>query len=301
MAKQKLIVGPIKGYKGTDENMRCNGFHFKLGENILNNKDDLVLCENGFHFCQQPSGPHAYGSYARMWEIRAYDVLESDFEPGADYKQVCRKIVFLREVNKLPSYRNTADRNTGYGNAGDRNTGYGNTGHGNTGHMNTGDRNTGYGNAGDRNTGDRNTGHRNTGDGNAGYWNTGDWNTGHRNTGDRNTGYRNTGHRNTGYGNAGHRNTGDGNTGDGNTGYGNATNFCSGCFCLKEQPVMFFDLPTKVTLEDIDWDLVAELSKKLQSKNNFDYLPFLSLPNATKTRIKNLHKRHLELISKGDK
>jgi len=253
MSKQKLIAGPIKGYKGTDENMCCRGFQYQLGENILDNKNDLVLYKNGFHFCQQPSGPFCWGDYSRLWEIEAYDVLESDFEAGADYKQICRKIVFKKEVKIT----------------------------------------------GDKNTGDKNTGDKNTGDGNTGNMNTGSWNTGVKNAGARNTGARNTGDMNTGNMNIGDGNTGFWNTGNRNTGHGNATDRCAGHFCLKEQPLIFFDLPTKQKEYDIDWVLAYKLIDKLRSKADFDCTPFLSLPNATKSRIKKLHKRHLELLKKG--
>ena len=91
------------------------------------------------------------------------------------------------------------------------------------------------------NTGDRNTGSRNTGD-----RNTGDRNTGDRNTGDRNTGDRNTGDRNTGNWNIGNWNTGDKNTGD-----WNSTNFSSGIFNSVEQPLYIFNLPTKISRNEI--------------------------------------------------
>ena len=239
---EKLIAGPIKGYKGTDKDMKCRGFQFQIGENVLDNNKPLVLCENGFHFCQQPSGPYAYNKYDRLFEIEAYDVLESGFEPGADYKQVCRKIVFVREVVVT----------------------------------------------GNRNTGDRNTGHYNTGHWNTGYGNTGHSNTGNRNTGNRNTGYRNTGNRNTGYGNTGDRNTGNRNTGD-----GNATDYCAGSLCCKEQPIVLFDKPTKLSRKEIDWHLVNNLAKCLMNDDDFDAAPFLSIPNATKSGIKKLHKAHI--------
>ena len=247
MSSQKLIPGPIKGFKGTDKNMKCKGFQFVMGENILNNNKDLVLCENGFHFCQQPSGPFIYERYDRIFKIEAYDILVTSFQPGAAYKQVCRKVVFLEEVKV------GGDGNTGHWNTGDRNTGDGNTGDRNTDNWNTGHRNTGHGN----------TGHRNTG-----YWNTGDWNTGHRNTGDRNTGDRNTGH-------------------------GNATNYSSGFFCKKET-ITFFDKPTKLNREDLNWQLIDQLCEKLSFDEPFDMERFLTLPNATKSKIKALHKEHIK-------
>jgi hypothetical protein len=169
------------GYKAFNKDLTCRDYQFYNDGrwHELGNNDPLVLCENGFHFCEQPSG--VWANYSdqdtRVFKIEADLTLQSPKEPGADFKRVCRKIKLLEEI--IPG---------GYSN-----TGHSNTGYSNTGHSNTGDRNTG-----DRNTGDRNTGNSNTGD----------RNTGHSNTGDRNTGDRNTGHSNTGDGNATDNHTG---------------------------------------------------------------------------------------------
>ena len=148
--------------------MTCRGFQFKLGMNELGNDDPLVLCENGFHFCKYPSGVWSYYGVGRVFRVRAYGVLDSPVEPGADLKMCCRKIEILKEVFS----------------DGNRNTGDGNTGDGNTGNRNTGDWNTGNGNTGNWNAGNWNTGDGNTGDGNAGNWNAGDQHSGHFGIGD---------------------------------------------------------------------------------------------------------------------
>ena len=176
MDKDKIY----KGYKATDENMCCRGFQFELGR-WYSCEGELVLCENGFHFCEYPSGPWAYYSEGRLFEIEAKEVVQSE-GPGADLKHVARHIRLVKEI-KIDGDKNTGDLNTGYKNTGDLNTGYKNTGYKNTGYKNTGDLNTGNRNTGDLNTGDKNTGNRNTGD-----WNTGDWNTGIGNVGDYHSG-----------------------------------------------------------------------------------------------------------------
>jgi hypothetical protein len=227
------LISSMNGYKATNKDMQCQDFQYELGKTYeLPKESPLVLCRSGFHFCEQPSGVWSYYSAddTRIFKIEAWDVLNASFEPGADFKRVCRKIRFIEEI------KIGGNSNTGYSNTGDRNTGY---------------RNTGYSNTGDRNTGNSNTGYRNTGDRNTGYSNTGDWNTGHWNTGDSNTGDRNTGYSNTGDWNTGNRNTGYSNTGDSNTGYGNFCDYSTGCFCTKEQPVIVFDKPTKTKREDL--------------------------------------------------
>ena len=142
---QKLIAGPIDGYKIVNNDLTCTPdrttYQYEIGKiHILKNDDPLVLCKNGFHFCKYPSGVWSYYSTGRLFKIKAWDILDIPAEPGADYKLVCKKIQLIEEVPI------TGDRNTGYNNTGDNNTGDRNTGYGNTG-----DNNTGYGNAGNGN------------------------------------------------------------------------------------------------------------------------------------------------------
>ena len=86
---------------------------------------------------------------------------------------------------------------------------------------------------------------------NTGNCNTGDWNTGNHNTGNYNTGNENTGNINTGNWNTGYCNTGHWNTGSRNTGDWNSTNFSSGIFNSVEQPLYIFNLPTKISRNEI--------------------------------------------------
>ena len=137
----------------------------------------------------------------------------------------------------------------------------------------TGDRNAGDGNIGDRNAGNRNTGDRNTGNGNTGNWNTGNGNTGNRNAGDGNAG--------------------NGNTGNGNAGNGNAGNYNSGFFNIKDAPFIVFGV--KADRKVFDYNLANELAEKLSYDDEFDTTPYLSIPGATKKKIKKLHTEHIRL------
>ncbi len=154
-------------------------------------KDDLEICDTGYHVMNDPIQWIKTGCTIYECEVKTIKEWEND-------KCVCGQVRLLKPFGS--------------------NNGKDNIGHYNIGHYNTGDRNTGYLNTGDLNTGDLNTGYLNTGDLNTGDRNTGDRNTGYLNTGDRNTGYRNTGDRNTG-----DRNTGEWNSGDFHTGYFNTT------------------------------------------------------------------------------
>ena len=270
----------IKGYKVFNSDWTCRDFQYKVGETYIHN-GNIKMCVSGFHFCQKASDCFSYyqfDSNNKVAEIEAIGLVET-----SGNKSVTDRIVIVREitwqelltiVNKgkdctglfNTGNSNTGNRNTGDCNTGNRNTGNRNTGNSNTGNDNTGDRNTGNDNTGDRNTGndntgdrntsyentgDRNTSYKNTGNENTGHYNTGNDNTGHCNTGNDNTGHCNTGCRNTGNENTGDRNTGDRNTGDRNTGDWNSTNFSSGIFNSVEQPLYIFNLPTKISRNEI--------------------------------------------------
>ena len=136
MDKDKIY----KGYKATDKNMCCRDFQFELGK-WYSCEGELVLCENGFHFCEYPSGPWNYYHEGRLFEIEAKEVIVS-IGPGADLKHVAKHIRLVKEI-KIDGNRNTGSGNTGSGNTGNKNTGSGNTGIGNTGNCNTGSGNVG--------------------------------------------------------------------------------------------------------------------------------------------------------------
>ena len=131
MDKEKIY----KGYKATDENMCCLGFQFELGK-WYSCEGELVLCENGFHFCEYPSGPWSYYTEGRLFEIEAKEAVVSK-GPGADLKHVARHIRLVKEIN-LDRDKNTGNRNTGNRNSGNGNTGNGNTGDGNVGDYHSG-------------------------------------------------------------------------------------------------------------------------------------------------------------------
>jgi len=272
----------MKGYKATDKDMKCRGYQFELGK-WHEHEGSIIMCEAGFHFCDQPSGPWCYylEPDTRIFEVEAEDILDTPIEPGAENKRVCKRIKLVREITP--------------GLTGDDKS---NTGDSNTGHWNTGDSNTGYWNTGNRNTGYRNTGHWNTGDSNTGHWNTGHWNTGDSNTGDSNTGHWNTGDSNTGY-----RNTGNRNTGDSNTGHWNATNLSCGFFCVVEPKVISFDEQTDLSREEYlgKYPEAYQLGDALMSDEPIDFEPYKNIPNITPEKLLALHEkfRAARKVSKG--
>ena len=301
----------IKGYKGFDKNLKCRGVQFEVGK-IHEQKGELKICSNGFHFCREFKNVNDFYSFIDENNVFAeIEALGNVVDDENGKKSATNKIKIVRIISKEEMLktlnfgddntgffntgdRNTGDSNTGNSNTGYRNTGYSNTGDRNTGDRNTGNRNTGYSNTGYSNTGNRNTGYSNTGYSNTGDRNTGDWNTGDRNTGDRNTGNRNTGDWNTGYSNTGYSNTGDRNTGNRNTGYSNTgnrntgdwnkTNRSSGVFCNKEPEMIMFNKKTNMTFEE--WgntrahDVLINLQKSI-------WIYFNDMTNIEKEKNKN--------------
>ena len=152
--------------KGFDENLRCRGFQFEVGQTYHTGyTEDLKLCScTVFHFCKSIQQVHDYYDVRpdrnnRFCYVEALgEVVEGYDKCGSNKIKIVREIKG-QELKQLLGLIN-----------------------GNTGLFNTGDWNTG-----NRNTGDRNTGYRNTGD-----WNTGNWNTGNWNQCDRSTGLFNT-------------------------------------------------------------------------------------------------------------
>lgn len=239
----------MKGYKVFDSNWSCKGMQYKVGEKF-EMIEKPIICMRGYHFCKKIVDCFNYYNFSpsnKVTEIEAYGDIVCEEE-----KYCTNKIKIIRELSweEVLNIINIGDNCTGIENCGDCNSGKRNTGD-----CNSGNWNTGYKNEGDKNTGSFNIGFRNTGDCNNGSWNTGDYNSGFSNTGDYNegcwnTGNWNTGDNNTGNWNTGNRNTGNGNIGNNNTGDCNLVSNCVGCFNTISQPLMFFDNPSNITLEE---------------------------------------------------
>ena len=251
MEKTKNVT-LYKGFeKREDGTLWCRDYCFGQESELvgktftLNNKEPLVMCENGFHACDSLGKTLVF--YPKDGKNVFYIIRAKEA-----YYEDAKKMVF-RTFNVIKE----AELDVLDGNY--------NTGYCNTGHRNTGDYNTGH-----RNTGDCNTGEYNTGNYNTGYRNTGEYNTGEYNTGNYNTGYRNTGSHNTGS-----RNTGDCNTGSFNTGDCNLCNNSAGFFTIEEPKADCFGLPTEFTISEFR-DKFGDI---IYTTPTFDNL--MKLPNAT--------------------
>ena len=186
-----IFPSEYKGYKVTDENMRCRGFQFELNKEY-DCGGDVKICKMGFHFCKKLS--NCFNYYSFNPSNRVFEVIGTgnfDFETD----KVCfEKIRFIRELNwyEVLELSNSGNRNSGHRNSGHRNSGNDNSGNWNSGNDNSGNSNSGNWNSGNRNSGDGNSGNGNSGHSNSGNGNSGDGNSGNWNSGNGNSGYFNT-------------------------------------------------------------------------------------------------------------
>ena len=74
----------VKGFKGTDKDMRCQDYQYELGKQFDLDEDvEPVVCSKGFHFCKSLENVFRYykiGDGHRFFEVEAL-VRKSDLEP----------------------------------------------------------------------------------------------------------------------------------------------------------------------------------------------------------------------------
>ena len=87
----------MKVYKGTDKDMKCRGFQYKLGEAAVFDGDPH-LCKAGLHACEQPIDVlnHYAPNESRYFEADAEEVTD-EREPN-DSKIVAKKMTLKAEI-----------------------------------------------------------------------------------------------------------------------------------------------------------------------------------------------------------
>jgi hypothetical protein len=106
----------MKGYKGFDKDLKCRDFQYEVGK-TYECKGGVVLCENGFHFCEDPKNIRGY--YADLTTCRYCEVEASGKIINGDGKCVCSKITIVREIplQEFLALVNEGSRNTGWARA----------------------------------------------------------------------------------------------------------------------------------------------------------------------------------------
>ena len=87
----------MKVYKGTDKDMKCRGFQYKLGETAVFDGEPH-LCKAGLHACEQPIDAlnHYAPNESRYFEADAEEVTD-EREPN-DSKIVAKKMTLKAEI-----------------------------------------------------------------------------------------------------------------------------------------------------------------------------------------------------------
>lgn len=92
------------GYKITNRNMTCRGYHFELGKEHVHS-GPVKICQSGFHFCENPI--HCFAYYSNpLGDKRLFKIVsrgKHDKRPGGD-KVTGSKIEFIEEITDIPKF-----------------------------------------------------------------------------------------------------------------------------------------------------------------------------------------------------
>jgi hypothetical protein len=86
----------IKGYKGFDQNLKCQGFQYEVGKEYKH-EGEVEYCNSGFHFCENPLDVFYYYAPAssRYCEVEGSGDIDRDSD---DSKVTCSELKIGREV-----------------------------------------------------------------------------------------------------------------------------------------------------------------------------------------------------------
>lgn len=96
MEKEKKV---IRGFKGFNKDLMCMGFQYEVGKEYECEK--AVVCEEGFHFCENPIAVLGYYRPSDSKGISRYCEVEGSGEFDRNYtgdKICCTKIKIVREL-----------------------------------------------------------------------------------------------------------------------------------------------------------------------------------------------------------
>ena len=94
----------IDGYKATDVNGCCmNNFKYELGKTYSMNREDIQLCEKGFHFCKDLQDVFIYYPVARIFKVKGLirntkTNLDKNLYYDWDSKVVAKEIKIIEEI-----------------------------------------------------------------------------------------------------------------------------------------------------------------------------------------------------------
>lgn len=93
----------INGYKGFNPDLSCRGFQYKVGKEYQ--CEDAVICEEGFHFCENPFSVFRYYPPSCQYGLNRFCKVQGsgDFDLAESDKVCCteikiEKVISLREL-----------------------------------------------------------------------------------------------------------------------------------------------------------------------------------------------------------
>ena len=101
----------MKGYKGTDKDMRCRGMQYEIGK-TFHADGKIEVCDNGLHFCIRLTDVFDYykhGNGNRFFEVEADGIIDSDGK-----KSAASELKIIRELTDIEINRTVYGY--GYGN-----------------------------------------------------------------------------------------------------------------------------------------------------------------------------------------
>ena len=102
----------MKGYKGTDKDMRCRGMQYEIGKTFYAD-GKIEVCDNGLHFCIRLTDVFDYyvhGNGNRFFEVEADGIIDSDGK-----KSAASELKIIRELTDIEINRTVYGDGNGYG------------------------------------------------------------------------------------------------------------------------------------------------------------------------------------------
>ena len=85
------------GYKGFDKNLRCGGFQYEIGGEYQHD-GEVVVCEQGFHFCEKPLDVLNYYAPGTSRFAKVEGSGDTDRMPYEDAKVACSHLKVVAEL-----------------------------------------------------------------------------------------------------------------------------------------------------------------------------------------------------------
>ena len=112
----------MKGYKGTDKDMRCRGMQYEIGK-TFHADGKIEVCDNGLHFCIRLTDVFDYyeaDNGNRFFEVEADGIIDSDGK-----KSAASELTIIRELTDIEINRTVYGYGYGDGNGDGNGNGYG--------------------------------------------------------------------------------------------------------------------------------------------------------------------------------